>query len=130
MAGPSDASPPAADDTPPSTDAPTPTPAPTETEARPPPSIASTEATLAAERGTSASPARVTGKRRRDDDDATGDEPEARPATRPRTAGYEAPAGLWSWLATPLKIFANGFRQGAGLSAAPAADSARPAAPA
>jgi hypothetical protein len=111
---------------------------------RPPPSTASasTEATLAAR--ASESPARLTGKRRREDtnegadgDGAAADAADAPPpANRARTENYAPPSGLWSWLSVPLKIFAKGFRQGAGLpspSVEPARDSGeaatQPAAP-
>jgi hypothetical protein len=84
---------------------------------RPPPSVASEGTTAAAER-VSQSPQQLTGKRAREDDEA---EPcmsgmEERPAQRPRTDSYQAPIGVWNWLAYPIKTFVAGVRQGMGLA--------------
>ncbi|KAA1470225.1 hypothetical protein DENSPDRAFT_835974 [Dentipellis sp. KUC8613] len=74
---------------------------------RPPPSVASTEATAVA--SDASAPLNSGRKRsREDEEEAEGDEP---PRQRARTEAYK-PSGAMGWLLAPFKSFIDGFKEG------------------
>ncbi|TFY80590.1 hypothetical protein EWM64_g3421 [Hericium alpestre] len=75
---------------------------------RPPPSVASTEATAVA--SDAAASTQLGRKRAREEDEGTTNDDE-RPRTRPRTDSYK-PAKAMTWLLAPFKSFIQGFKEG------------------
>lgn len=74
---------------------------------RPPPSVASTEATAVAL--DMPGPSRPSTKRPREDEEGQ-EEVEEPPRTRARTESYK-PSGVMGWLLLPFKSFVDGFKE-------------------